>query len=47
MIKTSYDKNVVYVDKKLLENYPEQDLDFIKQILLVVTDPKAKIDIMK
>lgn len=46
---TGDDRNVVSViaEKKILEGYPVQDLDFIEQILLVITDPEAKADIMK
>lgn len=43
------DKDVVSIltDKKILEGYPAQDLDFIEQVLLVITDPAAKSDLFK
>lgn len=35
------------VDKYKIEDYPKEDLDFLEQVLIVVTDPKAKQDILK
>ena len=32
---------------ELLEGYPEEDLDFVEQVLLVVADPEAKKDIFR
>ena len=38
---------LVFGEKKLLEGYPEEDMDFLEQVLLVITDPAAKADILK
>lgn len=35
------------VEKKLLSNYPKEDLDFIEQAVVVVTVPDAKKDLFK
>ena len=42
------DRNVIslIVDKKPLEGYAPIDLDFVEQVVLVVTDPEAKKDIL-
>ena len=37
----------ILADKKELENYPTEDLDFLEQIFIVVTDPSARADILK
>jgi len=37
----------VHIDKKELEGYSKEDLDFIEQIFIVVTDPAAKKDIFR
>lgn len=37
----------VFTDKIQLENYPQPDLDFLEQVLLVVADPAAKLDVIK
>lgn len=48
-IYTGDDKHVVsvYVDKKQLIGYEDADYDFIEQVLLVITDPNAKADLLK
>ena len=35
------------IEKKLLPNYPEEDLDFLEQVIVAITDPEAKVDILK
>ena len=37
----------ILADKLRLENYPKEDLDFFEQVLLVVTNPRARLDILK
>jgi len=46
---TGDDSSVVSVlaVKKLLENYPEEDLDFLEQIFIAITDPQAGSDILR
>ncbi len=34
-------------EKKLLPNYYEEDLDFIEQVIIAITNPEAKVDILK
>ncbi len=43
------DRNVLCViaEKKKLENYPDEDMDFLEQIVIYITDPSAKKDILK
>lgn len=38
---------VIIAEKKLIGDYPIEDLDFLEQVLLVVTVPEAKIDLLK
>lgn len=41
-------KNVLVIaEKKRLPNYPEADMDFLEQIVIVVTEPAARADILK
>lgn len=43
------DKNIVSViaEKKQLENYPDEDMDFLEKVVVLITDPAAKSDILK
>ena len=35
------------LEKKELGSYPKEDMDFVEQALLVLTDPKARTDIIR
>ena len=37
----------IFADKFQLINYPKEDFDFLEQVLIVITDPKARSEILK
>jgi len=37
----------ISTDKYKLENYPKEDMDFLEQVIIVVTDPGARSDLFK
>jgi len=39
--------DTLIVEKKALIGYHEEDLDFLEQVIIAITDPEAKVDIFK
>jgi len=40
------ENTLVIAEKKKLPNYPDADMDFLEQVIVVVTEPAAKVDIL-